>query len=910
MKKILSLILLGALFVLTAEIELTELPDLKNWIKDPSASVTQKGGKMWIPRNGVLRSPQKYKAQYGDCLVVTFLYSGKGSVAVILEELDKDSKLLRSERQFLRNPTNELHSRSISFGIGHKKTAFYQLKLRPDKKSDLGIENIKVRRVYGAEENLLYNPFLNRELWKKRTTGNNLAKGRSVRFIPETTYFLTKRGNTDTKDLTDGKLSTKYREYIWFDPLAVGWATKQEDVFAVIDLGAVKNAGRAVFRICGGRSDSYNNYGWFPAQLEAWVSMDGKNWYRTSYLKKVNINEKADADWKTLYYLPEIQGSNAPPYVYPFELPIHAKARYVALKFLKKVHSLYMDELAIIEERSPESTFNSVYKKEKPVELFHKKTAIVPYYPEIYIHRNKGINLPNWFKLDDRREKKEGSFTYFFDMPTGISFKPCGTYPVLTRTLVKTEVKGPRTIYHFKNTERRLNIAWQEACRYGIGPLYFRAEKEIPAKERYVRISTTCGKNLDQTVVRRYKLNIIDIPEAPFAKQLILGVPWFSIRVSGFWPEYGKSLRHVGINAAGWHGPMNRRGVPGKATIEDLKKHSIKIQAVPSTSIARITGLKPKDRAYSCTGKNNGHNQICPSYRGKYYEKICKGVSAGIADVPADMIHLDYEIFFTTSAFKNCTRCDALRKSKGMDWETFTPYIMADFYKGILVETRKTFPKAVIGSYMYCLDRTQSQNGKSFTIFGTDQLYPKYLDEVQTPYYGPNPEQVNQRVRKNFLKTKDPRKVCVYLTAGAGAYGIDRMGDRTFYQLLEAYMNGAYSIAYYIDMYVTSPLDYSYMAKGMRLIVPYEDFLMKASMDPDFKGSNKNMYYTYRSLGKKALILVGNYISSRDAKTFLKLKNVASVRECISSRKLKADQNGIALTVPAGKALLLEVRFR
>ena len=790
------------------------------------------------------------------------------------------------------------HSRSVSFDISSRNTRFFTLGFKAENNKGLGIITADCRKMT-AEDGELYSPERNRKLWSERTSGKNLAAGLVPEFDPQPAYELTRVGKSDSTDLTDGKISTGFGEYIWFDPAAVGWNTKQQVCQIKFDLKKVQNISKAVVRICGGRLDSYNGLGMFPTLLETWISRDGKKWYRSSMLKKVNINEKADADWKNLYYLPELREGSAPPYIYPFELDINAAARYVVLRFSKGVPQLYIDETILVEGDEKAAGFNRAYSTEPDRVLFSKDAAITPFYPEVYIPCGT-VNLPNWFKFDDRREKKEGGLSYFIDLPQEVIFTPEKTYPRFLRNLVRTENKNGRTIRYF-SCNYKDSAVLKEAARCKIGPFFFRTEKSIPENQKYIRIGTTTGRKNPASVIRKYKLNIIDIPKVPQQPFLHLTFPWFSQRETFYWPGYAKMLHHIGASGTGWHTGKPEKG---DAFFAELKKYNIKLIAVSARIPAQILGVK--STLYRCTG---GGNKICPALRGPLYEKFCT-VSANLfKDIPADMIHLDDEWWSDPGSFTRCSRCNTLREAQNMNWSEYAEWAMAEFYSGVLKSLRRVKPGVRIGSYMFCLDRTQSVYGKSFPIFGTAKLFPALLDEIQTPYYGPNPVQVARRVRKNFLKIGNPAGVTVYLTGGTGAYYTDQMGEKTMWQLLEAYMNGAGSIAYYITRSFSSPADFMYIARGMKAIQPYGGFLMKAALDETFSGSNRNLSYTARKQGKKALYLIGNYDSGSTAETFLSLKKIRSVRNCFDNKAVDFSGKGVALKIPGGKAAFIEVEF-
>ena len=907
MIRVLSVLLLffGALILAAGE-EIIPLAPLEKWDQEDSASI-QKKEKAIILLGGSLATPKAYPIKYGETVRITVLYSGKGTVQIQLNELDGNSKLLAKSSKAVNNPNDALHTRSYYLSVSKKETSRFKLKLLSIGNERLGIQKIDCARLFG-KENELYSPSLNQQIWRKRTAGKNLAKGREVKFHPEPNNKSTAKNGTDAADLTDGKLSTRYGDYIWFDSAAVGWVTNEKRCLATIDLGSVCNVSKAVVRVCGGRLDPYNGYGMFPELFEVWVSRDGKVWHPASSLKKVKVNELADADWKSLYYLPEIQRGDAPVYVYPFELAVNAEARYITIGFTKNIRTLYLDEIAVLEGKADQADFNAAYKREPDRVLFSREAAVVPFYPEVYIPRGD-IQLPNMFKMDDRRTVKDGTYSYFIDLPEQVSYIESLGFPAFTRKLIRTETKNGRTIRYFSinyQNSKKLPVMLRQ---YHIGPFFFRAEKEIPAGEQYVRIGTTAGKKKPETVVRKYKLNVIDVQEVPRLKHLRVSFASFRHRTTNYWPDFGKTLRHLGVSAAGLHFSSFR---PDKKAefdtfLKGCRKYEIKIIGVQQTALSKLVG---KDTEHKCIGAKSNVNKFCPAYRGKYYGQLCQSITRDFESFPVESADLDYELWFSPESFKHCSRCDALRKSQNLTWAEYAPWAMAEFYRGLLEAVRKAQPGIPVGSYMFCLDRTQSVDNRKFVVFGSDRLFPKYLDLVMTPYYGPNPVQVTGRVRANFLKIRDPKKIIAYLTAGSGAYGTDQMGEMVKWELLEAFMNGAFCATYYNENSFTSPLDFMYLADGARAAAPHEEFLMKAELDQDFKGSDPNLNYTCRKLGNKALILAGNYGTAKAARTVLPLKNAVSAKDCLTGKDLAVCKEGIELTVPGGKAAFIEVRFR
>jgi hypothetical protein len=279
-------------------------------------------------------------------------------------------------------------------------------------------------------------------------------------------------------------------------------------------------------------------------------------------------------------------------------------------------------------------------------------------------------------------------------------------------------------------------------------------------------------------------------------------------------------------------------------------------------------------------------------------------------ELAPDYIHLDFEFYFSPDTFATCTRCETLRKSKNMTRAEYAEWACADSYKGVLLAAKKAAPNAKIGSYLYCADRVAECGDQLISLFGAKQLFPEYLDELHTVYYGVNVRFVQKAVRTNYLYVRDPQKVLIYLSAGSGAYFTDEYGPVTFYSILEAYMNGAYGIAYFVDRSLTSPVDYYYLACGLKAVAPYEEFLIKAMLDEKFKGSNPYLSYTLRRLGKDALVLVGNYGSRKEAVTSLSLPGLKSAVDCLTGKALKIRKDGIVLNVGKDNVRFLKLTYQ
>ncbi|MGB2824995.1 MAG: hypothetical protein WBF17_28760, partial [Phycisphaerae bacterium] len=102
----------------------------------------------------------------------------------------------------------------------------------------------------------------------------DLALGKKVVFAPAPNYALTARGGTDAVDLTDGKLSSRKDNRLWFDSAAVGWSYAGLAQMAV-DLGSPSDVGEVAMRWQGGSPQAGITV---PCRIDVLASEDGRRY--------------------------------------------------------------------------------------------------------------------------------------------------------------------------------------------------------------------------------------------------------------------------------------------------------------------------------------------------------------------------------------------------------------------------------------------------------------------------------------------------------------------------------------------------------------------------------------------------------------------------------------------------------
>ncbi|MBM3501187.1 MAG: hypothetical protein FJX74_21260, partial [Armatimonadetes bacterium] len=152
--------------------------------------------------------------------------------------------------------------------------------------------------------------------------GSNLALGKPVTYLPTPDYGLTAEGDTDGQDLTDGKLTQREDQCMWFEALAVGWSYSGR-VNLAVDLGEVQPIDEIAVRFLGGSPQAGIA---MPGWVEAFVADDLEGpYYRVAEYSKWRRGEAAR------FGVPPYEGK---AWVHRLRFAdLRTRGRYVGLRF-------------------------------------------------------------------------------------------------------------------------------------------------------------------------------------------------------------------------------------------------------------------------------------------------------------------------------------------------------------------------------------------------------------------------------------------------------------------------------------------------------------------------------------------------------------------------------------------------
>ena len=833
-----------------------------------------------------------FPVKKGDCIVAETIFRGTGSarIGIFGSSLFKSSSIPIRDRNW--------DKRQELFEVTSDKCTKIYAFLAAPKGHTVDYVYIRIAKLEN-DPRLSFLPDRLAQKWRTLTAGNNLALGKKVTAFPSRTK--------STSLLTDGKIFLTTD--LVFSKGALVWkgAMTEKQVRLIVDLGQVRKVGKAGIRISGGKQVMR-----FPRMLKIYVSKDGKKYYPAAALAKVSPAEADLADFQNLYYLDD-KDPKGVSFTYPFVLNVNAEARYVAfLVNSDSYYSLISDELAVIEASGKTgSQWNLAYQNAPDPYFCHEAVRIEPYTDKFYIAED--IFLPNLFAFDMRLQKNDEKFTYTIDLPAETEISPYRGWPPKAINLTKTDRNGSRAVFHFA-PNYTLGRMRQFSDIYYNGPFLFRipAGKTVPEKERYAAITAVCSAG---RITTRYPLEILKFGKVPSYKRLKLGMMIHS-RFLTDWPEFVRAWKVIGFNMLQFETSPNQIS-PNmcRKIVEETDRYGIYRRAFSNPICDMCFGSRKDKAELRCTSavlpgkKWIAQLDFCPSYRGQYYKELLENIRKMVVMCKPHAIEFDDEAWNPKQLnfIPDCTRCMALRKEKNLTLAPFIEWAQADFLTGYYHAVKEGAKQAgipmpdithwpfnpVSGNY-FC-------RGEKVMNHGFPLLFPKYANLATYFYYAQSVAEQQEGIRKVLETVKDPKKLAMTVHGGIGCYRTGYMGKKTKHLFIDSVVNGTTHVVQYGTF--SSPHDYYQMNEAIRLLVPYEDILMDGALDRSFTGTNKQLLYTRRTLGKRSLLLIGNYSNRTANETELSIRG--KVFNCVTGKRSVADGSYKLRIAPDDFAMLL-----
>ncbi|MHB8997253.1 MAG: hypothetical protein ACYC63_18560 [Armatimonadota bacterium] len=668
----------------------------------------------------------------------------------------------------------------------------------------------------------LDNVFDRREQFTKLVAPGNLILGKELRYAPHPNYRLT-TNPTDPMDLTNGQFGERTDEAIWFEKGAVCWqGAPRPTIFA--DLGSVQPIASVVARFLGGAQQGGLT---FPDEITVLLSDDGKDYYKVAARHKRGLDD-ASAE---AYDLPEIGVA----WVHNFVLPVGLKARYVALQPYHQKQFIASDEIAIV--KGPETLPAFTPDPARRVIIVTEGVAFNAIVGNIPICQNLPLRA-RLSMVDARSGDSYGKpVKIVLDLPETVKFIGEGT---------------PAEVEHNGRKFKRYLIDWKgEGTELMLQSL-------LPAgKSDVLYTYSDSGKGPENE--RQLTWDSIYIPKARLPKRLNVSLAWGGAEgLYKVWPDYFNAMKHVGFNGVGtfpryW---SDKTLGQNQAILDEGKAAGLQI-VVNESPAGALSGdrKQPETKSQLPDGKLG---DVCPSYRGQYYQKELQSFADHAAWIKPHAIFYDIEAYWTGSQeAPRCSRCqERFKAGNYKDWDDFRAAMGTEIHQNIKNATEKALaaagehPKVLYGSY-----RTEAITHLNDGLFEWSQLYPNLLDiAMPSLYVAGNANLVAKNIAANRAKLP-ANDIIPWLSTGCyGEYDPIRTRD----MILEAFANGSRGVTYYWYGHFDAG-HFKYHAEAVDLVAPIEDIFMDGKPLIGLKSSNDRVKVCGMGINGEQAILVSNY---------------------------------------------------
>ncbi|MBM3501246.1 MAG: hypothetical protein FJX74_21555, partial [Armatimonadetes bacterium] len=342
----------------------------------------------------------------------------------------------------------------------------------------------------------------------------NLAAGKPVALCPLPNEPTCTAGGTDLQDLTDGRLTQRADQCMWFETLAVGWSLVPV-ANVQIDLGAVRAIGEVALRFLGGSPQSGIE---FPGFVKLLVSDDADAWYQVAEYSKWRPGD------------PErfgIPASAGKAWVHPLRFAdLKTRGRYVGIA-LGGTGLVCSDEFYVYAgDHDPAA---AAFTPEQAADFSVSRPQVAFVKPRLTLTSNLATPQP-LVLLDGSGEKRP--VTLHLEAPPGVQLLSgqvgdTAVTPSAAVNAAETTAQGTRYTVSLQ-TPGKSAFPW--------GKLWLRAELP-PGTETSLRCRLEWNGGQSQALT--VPATVIEIPPAPQCRRLMMALGWWPMADTAAWPGDG-----------------------------------------------------------------------------------------------------------------------------------------------------------------------------------------------------------------------------------------------------------------------------------------------------------------------------------------------------------------------------------
>jgi acetyl esterase/lipase len=692
-------------------------------------------------------------------------------------------------------------------------------------------------------------------------TRTNLAQGKPYQFSAEPRYRLT-ADDGDLTDLTDGALSARRDERVWFERQCVAWHG-DHGVNLVVDLGAVQGIGEITGRFLGGREQGGLR---FPQQVGVAVSADGETYRRVGLYRKT----MDDAD----FGVPAEEG-RAWMHALRFR-DLRTRGRYVAFMVQFDGSFCASDELFVLAA----DHFVAQDKPGSPV----SRPVVFPFGPDRYTaYPLKGQwfagPVESWSCIGGRNTlpDKRALVTLILDLPPEV---------VLTKTMINERYGGrpvpapePKEIVEGDSRYLRYEIEARGLSEKFWMYLFWRTDQ--PADwSAPARLGSRWESGEQPMVALEFRA--VDMPAAPRPKQTHVSLDWMS---QSFWTRNRDTvldlLAHCGFTAMPYF--KRQAGKLGEDLKDALRAADAKgFEIVYNFSpIHALQAQKKKHPELLCQLPTGKPGHLCPSYRGPLLDEHLDLIAEGFAFHPGHWVFLDCEVHWSSVAqIGECTRCCAQRKDGESD-TALAARLGTEIY-GMLrdrleaVRRAQGGPEFRMGSYAIHPSATR------YPVLPFDSLYPDTLDFAMPSIYTVDPAAVQTRIEADRSTMARSDNIPWLQPGNMG----EKPAEAQFREALSCLLAGGMGVTYYTH-HGFDAADLAAVARAILTVNTHEPVFTQGIPIADWDDMAEGFSTCGRMLKGRAVWIVA---SDRAEPTDIVLPSPQGLRGVVSELRVEFDK--------------------
>lgn len=627
----------------------------------------------------------------------------------------------------------------------------------------------------------------------------NLALGKPYQYSAVPRYRLT-HDDGDLTDLTDGRLSERRDERIWFERHCVAWHG-DPGANIVVDLGAVHGIAGIAGRFLGGREQGGLR---FPQQVDIAVSSDGVDYRRVGHYEK-GVDDAA-------FGIPAEDGK-AWVHALRFDA-LQARARFVAFIVQFDGSFCAADELFVFGSEHAEDEDRAGEHISRPV--------VFPFGPDRYTaYPLKG----DWFVSDletwtciggtNTLADRKASVTLILDLPSEVT---------LTKTMLNERYGGrpdpapePSTVMVEGMEYRRYEIPARGLSEKFWMYLFWTTE-QAAGWQAPARIGSR-WEGGEQTPVP-VTVHAVAIPKAPRLSKRHVSLDWMG---QSFWVRNATTvldvLEHCGFTAMPYSGMwVKPDDTDLKQALEEAERRDLDI-IYNFSPLHAVQGQKKEHPDVLCQLSGGKAGFLCPSSRGELLEQHLELIAERFAFHPAPWVFLDCEVHWSSlEQIGDCSRCRQ-QMTAGESAEDFAARMGRELF-GMLREklqavcTAQGKPRFRMGSYAVHPSQTR------YPVLRFAALYPDILDFAMPSIYTIRPDAVRERVCED-RKLLDADAVIPWLQPGTMG---EKPAEALFQEALACLLSGGLGLTYYTH-HSFDAADFAAVAQAVMIAQAYESLI-------------------------------------------------------------------------------------